>query len=59
RYCRELGQLDALKVFRIEGSGLETYLSVCQARGQRAGDIKPTALHHNQGWARSFRGKTL
>ena len=59
RYCRELGQLDALKVFRIEGSGLEAYLSVCQARGQRAGDIKPTALHHNQGWARSFRGKTL
>ena len=59
RYCRELGQLDALRVVRIEGGGLETYLSVCQARGQRAGDIKPTALHHDQGWSSFFRGGIL
>jgi len=59
RYCRELDQLDALRVFRIRGGGPETYLAVCQARGQRAGDIKPVALHHGQGWSRFFHGEAL
>ena len=56
RYCRELGQLDRLRIFRIRGGGQETYLSVCQARGQRAGDIKSVALHHAAGWSRFFHG---
>ena len=59
RYCRELGQLDALRVFRIEGAALETYLSVCQAHGQRAGDIKPVALHNLEGWSQAFPGRSL
>ena len=59
RYCRELGQLDALRVFRVDDGALETYLSVCQAHGQRAGDIKPVALHRHDGWSRAFRGRTL
>ncbi|MFN8459289.1 MAG: hypothetical protein U0401_32330, partial [Anaerolineae bacterium] len=58
-YCRDLGQLDAVRVFRIEGGGLDTYLSVCQAHGQRAGDIKPTALHRLGGWSQSFKGKLI
>lgn len=59
RYCRDLGQLDSVRVFRVEGGGLETYLSVCQAHGQRAGDIKPTALHRLGGWSQAFKGKLV
>ncbi|HKQ79825.1 MAG TPA: GH3 auxin-responsive promoter family protein [Blastocatellia bacterium] len=55
-YCRELGQLGRLKVFRIEGAGSEAYLAACQSRGQRAGDIKPAALHRLDGWSRVFHG---
>lgn len=58
-YCRDLGQLDALRVFRIEGSALETYLSACQAHGQRAGDIKPVALHRLGEWSQPFRGRLV
>ena len=59
RYCRDLGQLDRLRVFRVENGGRETYLAVCRARGQRAGDVKPVALDPLGGWARAFRGRTI
>ncbi len=59
RYCRHLGQLDPVRVFHIDGDALDVYLSVCQAFGQRAGDIKPVALHHRGGWLRSFQGRML
>jgi hypothetical protein len=59
RYCRELGQLDPLRVFRIEGDALESYLSACQSHGQRAGDIKPVALHRLGGWSQAFRGEII
>lgn len=59
RYCRELGQLAAVRVFRIEGGALEAYLAACQSRGQRAGDIKPVALHNGAGWAGVFRGNWI
>lgn len=55
-YSRDLGQLAPLKVFRIESGGSEAYLAACQSRGQRAGDIKPAALHRLDGWSRVFRG---
>lgn len=58
-YCRDLGQLDALRVFRVEAGALEAYLSVCQAHGQRLGDIKAVALHHLGDWSRAFRGRIL
>ena len=59
RYCRVLGQLHPLRVFRVEGGALESYLEACQERGQRAGDVKPVALHHLEGWSCVFRGRTL
>jgi GH3 auxin-responsive promoter len=55
-YCRKLGQLAPLRIFRIDGDGTEIYLSVCQGRGQRLGDIKSVALHRMSGWAQYFRG---
>lgn len=59
RYCRELGQLHPMRLFRIAGNGLQTYLSVCQAQGQRAGDIKPLALHRGAGWSQHFQGRLV
>ena len=59
RYCRDLGQLGAVRVFRIAHSGLERYLAVCQSHGQRAGDIKPVALHRMKGWEEAFEGRVL
>lgn len=59
RYCRELGQLAAVRVFRIAEHAQERYLATCQARGQRVGDIKPAALHQADNWAQSFCGRWL
>jgi hypothetical protein len=59
RYCRNLGQLGAVRVFRLERGAAESYLAHCQAHGQRAGDIKPVLLHARNGWARSFQGEFI
>jgi hypothetical protein len=59
KYCRDLGQLDTLHVFRIERNAMETYLSVCQNRSQRLGDIKPVALHRLEGWLQAFCGRII
>ena len=56
RYCRDLGQLGPVRVYRITGQAMEIYLSVCQKLGQRAGDIKPVALHRASGWIEAFSG---
>lgn len=58
-YCRELGQLAPVRVFRVERNGRESYLQGCCSRGQRLGDVKPVALHHGCGWAEAFRGRML
>src|SRR5581483_9989638 len=57
RYCRRLGQLDEVRVFRVEGGAIPAYLTACQSRGQRAGDVKPVALDRLDGWAQIFRGR--
>lgn len=59
RYCRDLGQLEPLRVFRIERGALETYFTRCQRHGQRAGDVKPLLLQRLNGWAGAFEGKCL
>lgn len=59
RYCRGLGQLGALRFFRIDSGALETYLATCQSHGQRAGDIKPVALHRMSGWLQIFQQRKM
>ena len=56
RYCRDLGQLGYLRVFRVRRGAAETYQEVCRSGGQRAGDIKPVALHVMGHWSRRFEG---
>jgi hypothetical protein len=55
-YCRDLGQLGAVRVFRIECGAREAYLKHCKALGQRAGNVKMTALHKHRGWEKVFAG---
>jgi len=57
RYCRDLGQLGHLRVFRVGSGAAETYQEVCRSDGQRAGDIKPVALHTTGDWSRRFEGR--
>ena len=57
RYCRDLGQLGHLRVFRVRRGAAETYQAVCRSAGQRAGDVKPVALHKKGDWSRRFEGR--
>lgn len=59
RYCRDLGQLAPLRVFRIAADGRQAYLHGCTARGQRLGDVKPRVLHPATGWTKIFDGVLL
>lgn len=60
-YCRRLGQLQDLRIFRIEQStnAHETYLLVSAKRGQRLGNIKTSALHSFEHWSKKFRGRFI
>ncbi len=58
-YCRQLGQLESLRVFRIGGGALDTFIRACTDRGQRAGDVKPVVLHRLGGWSQVFDGAFL
>lgn len=59
RYCRDLGQLAAVQVFRIDGDGQLCYIKACCQRGQRLGDVKPLALQRVSGWCEIFAGRRL
>jgi GH3 auxin-responsive promoter len=55
-WCRELGQLQAPRIFRIQGGGYEKFAAREMARGKRLGDIKPCALSLATDWAEHFEG---
>ncbi|MBC8356197.1 MAG: GH3 auxin-responsive promoter family protein [Planctomycetes bacterium] len=57
RYAVQLGQLQPLDMRIVDGNRLrlwEIYERILLARGQRAGDIKPTALDSWLGWDEEF-----
>ena len=56
RYARELGQLGPVELVRVR-DGAEAYERGCLARGQRAGDIKPTPLHPARDWEQHFSSR--
>jgi len=49
-YARNLGQITAPRVIACGPHAAERYLERCVVLGQRAGDVKPTALHPADGW---------
>ncbi|MDP2345483.1 MAG: GH3 auxin-responsive promoter family protein [Deltaproteobacteria bacterium] len=53
RYARELGQLAPLRSQRVV-DGVRAFEARRTALGQRAGDIKPTLLDRDLGWADRF-----
>ena len=52
-YCRKLGQLGAVEFVYVR-DGAEAYLRACQARGQKLGNIKSSALQKTTGWREWF-----
>ncbi|MEO7838292.1 MAG: GH3 auxin-responsive promoter family protein, partial [Anaerolineales bacterium] len=57
-YCRKLRQLKAAQICHVT-RGVETYLSACQARGQKLGNIKASVLQKNTGWGKWFAKSPL
>ena len=55
-HARRLGQLGPVRAFRVRGDGRAAFVAGCVALGQRAGDVKPAALHRDGGWAGRFAG---
>jgi GH3 auxin-responsive promoter len=58
RYARRLGQLGPVRLF-VARNAERCYLNACIALGQRAGDIKPVALHPRGGWTGRFEGRFI
>jgi hypothetical protein len=55
-YCRRLGQLGALRGFRVRSGGAHAYLERLREKGQRAGAVKPALLSVETGWSLRFAG---
>jgi hypothetical protein len=49
RYCRDLGQLGAVRAVRLR-DGWGAYEQVAVARGQRLGDLTPQRFDPRPGW---------
>lgn len=58
-YCRKLGQLEELKIFKLNGNPYEEYIKGCVANGQKLGDIKSSALSLHGGWDKIFKGEYI
>ena len=58
-HCLHLGQLGAVRIFRIEAGAWKSFYAGCQARGQKPGDVKPSALDVHTGWESRFQGTTV
>jgi GH3 auxin-responsive promoter len=56
-YCRSLGQLAPIRLFRATGPLFPAYVERCRERGQRVGDIKPLSLSKWHGWSDVFQGE--
>ena len=56
-YCRDMGQLQALRVFRIKARGHETFLAHETTSGQRLGEVKPCYLSKRTDWSWRFEGE--
>lgn len=55
-YCRKLGQLNDLLLFKIKSEGKDAYLKQTMNDGVKAGDVKTLSLSKNFGWERYFEG---
>jgi hypothetical protein len=56
-YCRRIGQLGSLRIFRVRTGAREAYLRHCAVLGHRAGGVKFVSLSKQNGWEQVFEGK--
>ncbi len=56
-YCRQLEQLQKLRLFLVSERGNEVYVKEMVSRGMRLGSIKPSVLDKAMGWPLKFRGE--
>jgi hypothetical protein len=56
-HCVRLGQLAPARVFLVAGDGLAPFYAGCAALGLRLGDVKPSPLRREPGWARALPGR--
>jgi hypothetical protein len=56
-HCVRLGQLAPARVFLVAGDGLAPFYAACAARGLRLGDVKPSPLRREPGWAEALPGR--
>jgi hypothetical protein len=56
RWCRQLGQLAAPRVFRIAHGAHAAYCERRRSLGAKLGDVKPVSLDALPGWERWFQG---
>ena len=54
--CRDLGQLQSVRVFAIAARGYEIFAGRLVKEGKRLGDIKPVPLCNAAGWSKTFSG---
>lgn len=60
KYCRRLGQLDAVHVFQISSSeklrASDIYLEEQRKSGKKIGNVKPNVLDSGVNWSKVFKG---
>jgi len=56
-WCRELGQLQAIRLFRIKAGGHRAFVARELSRGRRLGEIKPCYLSNLLGWSQWFKAQ--
>jgi hypothetical protein len=55
-YCRDLGQLSPMRVFKVAENAYESFARRQAVRGSRIGDIKPKTLSGASDWSTVFSG---
>jgi GH3 auxin-responsive promoter len=55
-YCRDLGQLRPIRLFRIADGAYEQFVRREISQGARLGDVKPAVLSKRTGWSKVFTG---
>jgi GH3 auxin-responsive promoter len=58
-WCRQLGQLQPLRLFHIKTGGREIFFTHETLRKKRLGEIKPLVLSLQTGWTQVFEGDYL
>jgi hypothetical protein len=54
--CRDIGQLQPIRLFLIADRGSEAFVKRELTEGSRLGDVKPAMFSRKYGWSTVFSG---